>query len=336
MLPTYRRHAMLPRAVASLRAQTMTDWICVLHNDDPADRFPSDLVKQQSDPRFLVIDHPRNFGGTATFNELYRPAAEPFFSLLEDDNWWEPTFLEEMLGVADANPDVAVIWSNMRVWEEQADGGFRDTGRCVAPEASGTPERVPWGDERQIFGALHSQGAAVFRSALQQDLTTPEVPLAAVEMFRERLFRFPLIRVPRPLANFSVTRSTSRSDDRAEWAVVQAMLAASFLKHARYKPARMAELCRGARAARPPTMSSLLSASFLEPACRDIRDHATPADWYRIVRGAVRRPWAMLRVLRARSRHADWWDFLDRNTALRFSEAAQISAIGQAPLDPKG
>ena len=43
---TYRRNHLLPRALRSLVAQTHTNWVCELHNDDPADPFPNGGLPQ--------------------------------------------------------------------------------------------------------------------------------------------------------------------------------------------------------------------------------------------------------------------------------------------------
>jgi glycosyltransferase involved in cell wall biosynthesis len=96
-LTTYRRHATLPRAIDSLLKQTVTDWICEVHNDDPSDPFPRQLVEEIGDPRIKIVDHAKNFGATYTFNLPFQPVQEEFVSILEDDNWWEPDFLEVMI-----------------------------------------------------------------------------------------------------------------------------------------------------------------------------------------------------------------------------------------------
>src|SRR5687768_20382 len=87
---TYRRNHLLPRALDSLLAQTHRGWVCELHNDDPNDPFPGELVARINDPRITYVRHETNLGPTRTFNHAFRPVAEPFVSLLEDDNWWEP------------------------------------------------------------------------------------------------------------------------------------------------------------------------------------------------------------------------------------------------------
>ena len=59
-LPTHRRPTMLPRALASLCAQTCRDWVCELHNDAPDDLLPGQLLAELDDPRFTLITHPQN------------------------------------------------------------------------------------------------------------------------------------------------------------------------------------------------------------------------------------------------------------------------------------
>ncbi len=321
-MPTYRRTRLLERAVNSLRTQTFRDWVCEVHNDDPADDAPRQLLARTGDARFSLVRHERNLGGTATFNLLFRTVKEPFYAMLEDDNWWEPGFLSKLLSAAERHPTVTLCWANMRVWEEQEDGAFLDTGRCVHTCSPSEPARsFDWGQPAQMCGALHSHGAALVRSRPGDDFETPLVPIAAVEPFRERCLPHPLLFIPEPLAHFSITRRSARSDDRAEWAEVQTVLAATFLKHAGYDAARLAEVWARARAQRPPATSTLLFAGLIEPACRPLLRHARAADWLRLARGTLRRPGVLRRVLRSRRLHPEWWEFLERHTAARFAEA---------------
>ena len=101
---TYRRDHLLPRALNSLLAQTHTNWVCELHNDDAANPFPGQLAAQIADPRVTYVPHSQNLGPTRTFDLAFRPIAEPFVSLLEDDNWWEPELLTRLLSAIAAAP----------------------------------------------------------------------------------------------------------------------------------------------------------------------------------------------------------------------------------------
>lgn len=321
-LPTYRRPRLLERAVESLRRQTFEDWVCEVHNDAPDDDAPGRLLKRLKDSRFTLQQHPRNLGGTATFNLFYRATEEPFFSILEDDNWWEPEFLATVLTTADQHPDVKVLWANMRIWREQLDGTFADSGTCIHPAGGDDgPEQVSWGTDRQIMSAIHSNGAALHRSHAGLNYQIPHVPFAAIEMFRERVFPHPLLFVRRPLANYSITLQSERSNNRAEWAEVQTVLTATFLKHACLGDSTLAGLWQRARAQQPPATSTLIMAALVEGACRSLLRHARAGDWWQFLRGMARRPQVLTRVLRSRRLHPEWWEFLERNTRTRFDEA---------------
>ena len=128
-LPTYRRNRLLERSLGSLLAQSCKDWFCEVHNDDPSDPFPSELVAKVADARIRTVNHAKNLGGGASMNAFYGPIKEEFFSILEDDNWWEPEFLGSMLQAAERHPKINVFWANMRIWNEDAHGEFKDTGK---------------------------------------------------------------------------------------------------------------------------------------------------------------------------------------------------------------
>lgn len=320
-LPTYRRPAMLARALASLRAQTFSDWVCEVHNDQPGDPEPARQVHALGDPRFTVVEHATNLGGTRSFNLFFQPPAEPFYSLHEDDNLWAPGFLATMLGVAAAHPGVTIIWANMRVAEELSDGSLRDTGRTLWPADDGV-RFFPWGQPEQVCGALHSNGAALFRTRPADDFRIPEVPFGVIEPFRERMFPHPLLLVSQPLATFTLTRETARSRDAAEWAEMGAILAATFFARHRWTEAEVAAHWARARAQHPPATTALVHALIADPAMRVQFRYSRARDWWIVLRGFVRRPGLFFRLCRSRTRHEAWWRFLAAHCAARWEESA--------------
>lgn len=319
-LPTYRRPQFLPLALASLRAQTVTDWICEVHNDDPEDLQPGHLLAGLADARFILKQHPRKLGGPATFNLFFNPTSEPFYSLHEDDNAWAPDFLAVMLATAEQFPDVTIFWSNMRIRKENTDGTLEETGTSVWPEATANaaPQLIAWGHDRQLLGAVHSNGATLIRSRPGQHFVTPEVPFNMMEMFRERMFPHPLVFVPQALAYFTVTRQSARAVNPHEWALLQTLLAATFIKHAAFTQEHIQKIWSQARASSPPQTNAFLLAGLVDDACRPVLQGARLRDWLRFIRSTLRRPTLLLFIHRSRYKHADWWTWLDRITAERF------------------
>jgi len=320
-VPTYRRHSMLQRAVASLRAQIFGDWVCEVHNDDPDDDYPESLVLSLGDERIKVVNHHGRLGGAASMNQFYAPAREKFVSILEDDNWWEPEFLEEMVKAADLYPERTIFWSNMRVWHEGQDGNFSSAGKTVHSLEGSEYEEFLWPDARQIMGAVHSNGSCLIRTGPTADYRIPTVPFSTIEMFRERVFPHPMIFVRRPLANFSVTLSTERSADGQAYGEALAVLAASFFAAADLSDKALSEMMQRGRLNTPPPTHTLLNAALLEPKARAFFRMATISELLHWMASLVRRPLLFGRLLMSRRIHADWWTFLNRYTAERFAES---------------
>ena len=174
---------MLARAVESLLRQSCQDWVCELHNDDPQDRSPQALIDRIADSRIAVVNHEENVGAIRTFNLFFKSVQEPYFALLEDDNWWEPQFLETMISAMSKYPQVQIAWANMRCWEEGSEGSWHDTGRNIWDVDGAEPRLLHWPDPRQMNGALHSNGAMLARSNFEYFPVPESINFAAIEPF---------------------------------------------------------------------------------------------------------------------------------------------------------
>jgi glycosyltransferase involved in cell wall biosynthesis len=298
-----RRPAMLRRALASLLAQTFHDWVCELHNDAPEDDFPRRLVAELADSRITLHHHEKNWGALAAFNHACAGAPEPFFSILEDDNWWAPTLLARLLAALETHPEAPVAWANLRFWRETPDGSWINENRTLWPvvEAQVVPVAQP--QLIQFDGPLHSNGAMLVRSSAAAHgrlILPPDVPFAAMENLRERFFRGPLLLVPEPLANFALTLGTARDGRLGRWAGQQALLGAAFLSRLKPPADAVERLWRSRRAVRPRATSGLILAGIV---ARDLRflSRAGPRDWIAFAAGFVRRPAVSLAALRATS-----------------------------------
>lgn len=229
---TYKRNHLLPRAVQSLIGQTFEDWICEVHNDCPGDMFPSAYLESLNDPRFFIKNHKVNLGGTSSFNLAFSRCEEEYVSILEDDNWWEPDFLQEMIFIMDHNPTIKIAWSNMHIWKEAANNQWVKTGSTTWP-VNENDILFNWPDRRQAMGALHSNGAMLYRGKFAKNYTIPDsCDFSIIEGVRERTFEFPIYLKRKPLANFAQTLQTSRSGDSLIWTSSQLLLLGSFIQAA--------------------------------------------------------------------------------------------------------
>lgn len=94
---TYKRPDALRRALESLRAQTIDDWVCNVYDDDPA-RAGEAVVRALDDPRIhYTANVPQRFASSNIDRCFTRhnPHGASYFCCLEDDNQLMPTFFEE-------------------------------------------------------------------------------------------------------------------------------------------------------------------------------------------------------------------------------------------------
>jgi glycosyltransferase involved in cell wall biosynthesis len=227
---TYKRPELLPRAIKSLLGQTFTDWICEVHNDCPNDNNPEEYIKTLNDTRFIIKNHPNNLGPTKSFNLAFNGCTEEYSTLLEDDNWWEPDFLNEAILVLESRPSIPICWSNMVIWKELPGNKWENTKKNIWDINS--DQIFEWPHIKQVLGAVHSNGAMLWRSKNSPKYKIPDNSIFnAVELIRERTFDYPLYLIAKPLANYAFTLQTHQSQKDWEWTGTQVMLYESFVNN---------------------------------------------------------------------------------------------------------
>ncbi len=316
-LTTYRRNKLLQRSLDSLLAQTFQDWVCELHNDAPDDPYPSDLVRKLNDPRITYVPHPQNFGPVKSFNLFFKPVAEPFFSILEDDNWWEPNLLERLIHLLNLNPEANLAWGNMLFWQEKEDGSWENTHRTVWDRQTySNPTTFQWPDVRQVYGAIHSIGSMVVRTSAFTTRPVPEsLPFFAIDPARERLYPSSMILEPRVVANFAFTRVTARKTTVTENTQASVLLAWSFLKHVEKDRSFHDQIWENAQGWPVRHSNVLMVAAFLAGKPGYLFRHARAFDWFFFLASLIKRPVRMFRLFRSRQDFTEVAEFLDRHTS---------------------
>lgn len=307
---------MLRRALSSLLAQKFTDWICELHNDAPDDNAPQKLVEEINDGRISYHPHPENYGPVRSFNLFFRPIQEPFFSILEDDNWWEPELLERLLKLLEMHRTANLAWANMRVWKEKADGSWLRTGETVwDQQIYREPKVFRWPDPKQVYAPLHSIGSMVVRASRWTTRPVPDsLPFFGIDPARERLYPAELILEPRILANFAVTLQTARKSNVTEDIQISVLLALSFLRQVNETEEFFKTVWKNAQGWPVRASNTLVIASLLAGKFRFLLSYATPVDWLFFVASLIKRPWRMFKLMRSASAFPEIASFLDDRT----------------------
>jgi glycosyltransferase involved in cell wall biosynthesis len=141
IIPTYRRPALLQRAITSAVEQQGIDVrVCVF--DNCSGDGTADVVNRMAQryPTIRYYCHPRNIGAVANFDFAMRSVETPFFSILSDDDYLLPAFYERALAGLTEHPN-AMFWAgttlsvNERgaIWDARVDRWPRE-GMFNPPE----------------------------------------------------------------------------------------------------------------------------------------------------------------------------------------------------------
>ena len=110
VVPVYKVEQYLPRCIESVRAQTFTDWECILVDDGSPDGCGAicDEAARQ-DGRFRVV-HRENGGLSRARNSGMEAARGEYYVFLDSDDAIHPRLLELALAELERHPRSLVAW----------------------------------------------------------------------------------------------------------------------------------------------------------------------------------------------------------------------------------
>ncbi|MHB8206938.1 glycosyltransferase family 2 protein [Mucilaginibacter sp.] len=311
---TYKRNNLLPRAIESLIAQTFKDWTCEVHNDCPGDIFPDTYLESLNDSRFIIKNHEINLGGTTSFNLAFSNCEEEYISILEDDNWWEPGFLKEMTAVMDRHPHINIAWSNMLVWREKANNEWENTNRTIWPENQSSSS-FTWPDFKQAMGALHSNGAMIYRGKYAKNYQIPDnCDFSIIEGVRERTFEFPIYFNDNVLANFSLTMQSSRPNDLLSWSCSQIMLLGSYIQTTVDPKQTFKETLSFYRNQKPTPVANFFFVVIFILKDITLLTNFNLKDWYAVIKWTIKNWSTLWRIKQRLKRQQNVFNFLIEKT----------------------
>ena len=116
-IPTYNRAHFLSEAIASVQAQTISDWELVVCDDGSTDGTP-EVMAAYADPRIHYVRHAVNIGKSNNMRSGFAAATGQYFVKFDDDDRLMPDFLLKMSQVLDNNPTVGLVGSDHWVMDE--------------------------------------------------------------------------------------------------------------------------------------------------------------------------------------------------------------------------
>lgn len=105
-MPLYNKAPYVRKAVESVVGQTYQDWELIVVDDGSTDGS-GDFLTATADPRIQLVRQ-ENAGVGAARNRGVALSEGSLLCFLDADDWWVPTFLEEMAGLVERHPEAGI------------------------------------------------------------------------------------------------------------------------------------------------------------------------------------------------------------------------------------
>lgn len=146
----------LAEAVASVVAQTHSSWRLLVSEDDSEPGPGRELIAPfLEDPRIRFVSTSARRNAAAHQTQLVRAGSAPYVAVLDDDDRWDPGFLERRVAFMERHPECAFVFSSSRVIDAR--------GSQLGANDPRLKEGVVGG--RQLIGHLLRRGNVVTSSS---------------------------------------------------------------------------------------------------------------------------------------------------------------------------
>jgi glycosyltransferase involved in cell wall biosynthesis len=114
-MPAYKRPHFIAEAIESLLAQTHADWRLHISENGPGGGGVEAAVRPYlHDPRIDFRPTGEVVPAAANWTRTLQAGSAPYFSVLQDDDKWDPDFLERRVAFLDRHPQVGWLFSGER------------------------------------------------------------------------------------------------------------------------------------------------------------------------------------------------------------------------------
>ena len=122
-MPTYNQETFLRRALASLLAQTYSDWELLIVDDGSTDETPAIVEQHRNDARIRRWRWEENGGFPRALNVALAEARAPYIAYLPSDDFYYSGHLAGLLECLEKHPDAVLAFSGMRFHQRRMEAG---------------------------------------------------------------------------------------------------------------------------------------------------------------------------------------------------------------------
>lgn len=126
-LPTYRRGHLIRRALSSIAAQSYRDFVLIVSDNAGENSDTLAAVRDFSNklPRVVLVAQEQNIGAFENLKFLLAAAQTEYFMWIADDDEISPDYLEELVGLLDADPEAVTAVGKWMHMTSPRDGEIR-------------------------------------------------------------------------------------------------------------------------------------------------------------------------------------------------------------------
>ena len=118
IIPLYNKAPYVAKAIQSVLAQTFSDYELIVVDDgskDDSAAIASQIIEGRQNCRLI---HQDNMGVSMARNNGVAASHGDYLCFLDADDWWEPTFLEEMSQLIEEFPEAGIYGVNYTIVNE--------------------------------------------------------------------------------------------------------------------------------------------------------------------------------------------------------------------------
>ena len=118
IIPLYNKASYVAKAITSVLSQTFTDYELVIMDDGSRDDSFAIAQKAIEGHEHCFIYRQENAGVSMARNNAVALSHGNYLCFLDADDWWKPSFLEEMSKLVEEFPDAGIYGTNYTIVNE--------------------------------------------------------------------------------------------------------------------------------------------------------------------------------------------------------------------------
>jgi glycosyltransferase involved in cell wall biosynthesis len=201
----------LEQAMTSALSQSLVQEMELIVVDDASTDGTEQLVRRYPNVRY--VRRTQNGGQAAARNDGARLAKSEFLTFLDQDDLWEPTFLEETLAVLSKHPDAAVVHADGFQVSEHNEILHYD---AAMKQTNSITQILRGGHDVATSGSLFRKTCFDAVDGYDEQLTIWEDIDLAIHLYQ----RFPVLHLPKPLYRHRLYEHNASRDIPSERALL--------------------------------------------------------------------------------------------------------------------